>query len=241
MSLVNVHTHSFYDDLIEPGATILDLGANVGKFAGLMTDGYHCRCVALEPAPNAFDQIPTSASIDRHNVAVSGERGEVVLNLSTNSEANSLGKTADFDYHDAVRVQAVTLADALKLAGADRVALLKLDIEGSEIDVLGGAGPDLLRRFDQITAEFHDFCGITPRPVVRETVRKVRDAGFHVFYFDRDVYRYADVLFVNRRRMSSLRYAVEMARLWGPRVITSAWRRITRRNQAPPMQDSEAA
>ena len=129
----------------------------------------------------------------------------------------------------------------MKLAGADRVALLKLDIEGSEIDVLGGAGPDLLRRFDQITAEFHDFCGITPRPVVRETVRKVRDAGFHVFYFDRDVYRYADVLFVNRRRMSSLRYAVEMARLWGPRVVSSAWRRITGRNPAPPMKDSEAA
>ena len=227
MSLVNVYTHSFFDELIDPGGTILDLGANVGTFATLMTERYRCRCVAIEPAPNEFSQIPANDRIEPHRLAVCGERKEVVLNLTANSECNSLGKVPGHDYTDSVRVQAVTLDDALKLVAADRVSLLKLDIEGSEIDVLGTADPALLRRFDQITVEFHDVYDMTPRPVVRDTIRKVRDAGFHVFYFFRGPYRHVDVLFVNRLRMGTLRWAFEVARHWAPRIIRSAWRRIT--------------
>lgn len=227
MKLVNVYTHSFFDELIDPRGTVLDLGANVGRFATLMTERYPCRCVAIEPAPNEFKQIPSSSRIEAHNLAVSGEPGEVVLNLTANSECNSLGKVPGHNYTDSVRVQAVTLDGALELASADRVSLLKFDIEGSEIDVLGTAAPALLRRFDQITVEFHDGYDMTPEAVVRDTIRKVRDAGFHVFYFYRGPRRHVDVLFVNRLRMGTLRYAVEVVRHWTPRILPAVWRRMT--------------
>lgn len=227
MKLVNVYTHSFFDELIDPRGTVLDLGANVGKFATLMTERYPCRCVAIEPGPSEFSQIPSNDRIEAHRLAVCGERGEVVLNLTANSECNSLGKVPGHNYTHSVRVQAVTLGDALELAGTDRVSLLKLDIEGSEIDVLGTADPALLRRFDQITVEFHDLYDMTPEPVVRDTIRKVCNAGFHLFCFYRGPSRHVDVLFVNRLRMGTLRYAVEIARHWAPRIVLSAWRRIT--------------
>jgi FkbM family methyltransferase len=226
VSLVNVYTHSFFDDLIEPGGNVLDLGANVGKFATLITERYPCRCVAIEPAPNEFSQIPSNNRIQRHRLAVCGERGEVVLNLTANSECNSLGKVPGHDYTDSVRAQAVTLDDAFGLVATNRISLLKLDIEGSEIDILGTADGALLRRFDQITVEFHDAYDMTPKPIVRDTIRRVRDAGFHVFYFCRGPYRHVDVLFVNRRRMGTLRFALETARYWAPRIARSAWRRI---------------
>jgi FkbM family methyltransferase len=227
VSLVNVYTHSFFDDLIDPGGTVLDLGANVGNFAALITDRFPCRCVAIEPAPSEFSQIPSSDRIQPHKLAVCGKRGEVVLNLTANSECNSLGRVPGHDYTDSVRVQAVTLDDAFRLVATNRVSLLKLDIEGSEIDLLGTADAELLRRFDQITVEFHDAYDMTPRPVVRDTIRKVRDAGFRVFYFYRGVERHVDVLFVNRVRMGTMRWAVEIARYWAPRIVRSAWRRIT--------------
>jgi len=69
------------------------------------------------------------------------QTGEVVLNLTANSECNSLGKVPGHDYTDSVRVQAVTLDDALQLVSTNRVSLLKLDIEGSEIDILGTPTP----------------------------------------------------------------------------------------------------
>jgi FkbM family methyltransferase len=227
LRLVNVYTHSFFEELIGPHGTVLDLGANVGKFATLITERYPCRCVAVEPAPNEFRQIPSDARIQAHNLAVCGQPGEVVLNLTANSECNSLGKVPGHNYTDSVRVRAVTLDDALKLVSADQVSLLKLDIEGSEIDVLGTADPAVLRRFDQITVEFHDCYDMTPEPVVRDTIRKVRDAGFHVLCFYRGPRRHIDVLFVNRLRMGTLRYAVEIARHWAPRIVRAAWRRIT--------------
>lgn len=230
MALVNIHTHSFFDELIGPGATVLDVGANVGQFATAITDRYPCRCVAFEPAPDDFAQIPSNDRIEAHKLAVCGERGEVILNLAAISECNSLGMLPGFDYFGTVKVQAVTLEDALELAGAERIALLKLDIEGSEIGVLATADPKLLARFDQITAEFHDSCGVTPPSVVRETLRKVRKAGFHILYLDRGVRRHVDVLFVNRRHMGSLRCAVEMARYWMRRIVRSARRRVSGRN-----------
>jgi FkbM family methyltransferase len=226
VSLVNVYTHSFFDHLI-PGGTVLDLGANVGKFAALITNRYPCRCVAIEPAPNEFSQIPSNDRIETHQLAVSDKRGEVVLNLTANSECNSLGKVPGHDYTDSVRVQAVTLDDALRLVATNRVSLLKLDIEGSEIDILGTADAALLRRFDQITVEFHDAYDMTPEPIVRDTIRKVRDAGFRVFYNYRGPNRHVDVLFVNRLCMGALRWAFEMARHWAPRIVRSAGRRIT--------------
>jgi hypothetical protein len=49
-----------------------------------------------------------------------------------------------------------TLAEHIKKLPPGRAApILKMDIEGDEWSVLGGASPDLLARFDQITFELH--------------------------------------------------------------------------------------
>jgi FkbM family methyltransferase len=227
LSLVNVYTHSLFDDLIDSGGAVLDVGANVGKFATLITDLYPCRCVAIEPSPDQFSEIPSNDRIEAHQLAVCGDSGEVVLNLTSNSECNSLGKVPGHEYTNFVTVQAVTLDDAVRLVGTERVSLLKLDIEGSEIEILGTADAGLLRRFDQITVEFHDGYDMTPRAIVLDTIHKVRDAGFRVFCFQRGKPRHVDVLFVNRLRMGKMRWALEIARHWTPRFVRFAWRRVT--------------
>lgn len=230
MALAHVYTHSFFDDLLGPGATVIDLGGNIGQFARQMVDRYRCRCVVFEPSPEAFRQIAPSETIEPHNLAVCGAPGTIMLNLSSNSEANAIVRNAQYDLIGQVAVEAVTLADTLRLAGRDRAELLKLDIEGSEIEVLDQADPALLRRFDQITVEFHDFCDMTPEATVRATIARVCDAGFHAFYFDRHVYRHVDVLFVNRARMGKARVLIETAKFWLPRTLRSLGRRITGRN-----------
>ena len=131
MSLAHVYTHSFFDDLLGPNATVIDLGANIGQFARQMADRYRCRCVVFEPSPDAFTQIGASDAIEPHNLAVCAAPGTITLNLSSNSEANAVVRNAQYDLIGQVAVQAVTLADTLRLAGRDRAELLKLDIEGS--------------------------------------------------------------------------------------------------------------
>lgn len=223
--LVRIYTHSFFDDLLGRDPAIFDLGANVGQFTNAMISRYGGHSLALEPSPTEFGQIPESASVTKLQAAVTSEPGEVVLNLATNSEANSIGKAAGYDYVDQVKVEALTLQDVLSRSGHDRGQLLKLDIEGSEIEVLNSPR-EVLQRFDQITAEFHDFCDITPREIVERTIAKVRGDGFWVFLFDRHEFRHADVLFVNKRRMSAIRYAWETAKLWAPRMAAAAARKV---------------
>jgi len=57
---------------------------------------------------------------------------------------------------------------------------------------------------------------------VRDTIRKVRDAGFRVFYNNRGPNRHVDVLFVNRLCMGGIALGLEMARHWAPRIVRSA-------------------
>lgn len=222
--LVQVYTHSFFDDLLGNDPLIFDLGANVGQFTGAMIKRYGGHSLALEPSPAELGKIPESPCVTKLHAAVTASAGEVTLNLATNSEANSLGTTAGYDYVDQVKVEALTLEDVLRGSGHDRAQLLKLDIEGSEIEVLDSPG-EVLRRFDQITVEFHDFCDITPREIVERTIEKVRGDGFWVFLFDRQ-FPHADVLFVNKRCMGALRYTLETAKFWGPRLVAAAARRM---------------
>jgi FkbM family methyltransferase len=53
------------------------------------------------------------------------------------------------------KVNALTLEMFLRQNAISRVDLLKMDIEGSEIDVFEGATDEDLQRVDQFTIEFH--------------------------------------------------------------------------------------
>jgi FkbM family methyltransferase len=74
----------------------------------------------------------------------------------------------------AVRVPAVRLRDYL----ADPVDLLKLDIEGAEVDVVLDCG-DQLGHVEHLFVEYHGFTGKASRLV--ELLATIEEAGFSVF------------------------------------------------------------
>jgi hypothetical protein len=74
--------------------------------------------------------------------------------------------------HQAVR--AVTLQTALERCGS-RIALLKLDCEGAEADIIAAAGP-ALESIDRIVAEYHS--DLVPDVIPR--MRRALDGAFSV-------------------------------------------------------------
>jgi hypothetical protein len=90
----------------------------------------------------------------------------------------------------------VTLAEFRRLALADRVDLLKVDIEGAEIDLFSACDDDELRGVMQITVEFHDFIYRDLREPVLQIRNRMADIGFWVVPFSLDN---SDVLFINRK------------------------------------------
>lgn len=143
----------FFRSAVRPGATVVDVGANVGfhtvVLSQLVGPGGHVH--AFEPLPVTLELLRAnvwrhrSSNVVVHPRAASDRSGPVAMHIDP--EGRSGAQLAPAGTAPELVVDAVTLAEAL---GATRVDLLKLDVEGAEPLVLAGASeilaasPDLL-------------------------------------------------------------------------------------------------
>lgn len=139
---------------LKPGDTFLDCGANVGYFsvlAGALV-GPGGRVVAVEANPVTYDLL-------RRNLALNGFGTAVHCALTTSEGETELftpreggdvysslrkGGLVCGDDVETFRVAGRTLDEVVASLGLDRVDVLKIDIEGAELDVLRAA-PRLMR------------------------------------------------------------------------------------------------
>ncbi len=127
----------FIQQVVKPGMTVLDVGANVGVYtfaiASCLTS--HGQVHAFEPTAKCQALIQQtiasndlSSVVSLHPVAVGATLGKVSLQSRASSELNAVSQTAG-------DIQQLSL-DSLKLEAAD---LIKIDTEGMEVAVLQGA------------------------------------------------------------------------------------------------------
>ncbi len=137
---------------------IVDAGANFGAAAAWFLAHHpdadlHC----FEPQSENFRLLSANLggrpNVALHRAAVGAHAGTVALHLAAHGAEHSTVAGAAGAATEVV--PAVRLADYLATAGLDRVDLLKLDVEGSEIDALVGLGDDL-RRVGAIVGEVHE-------------------------------------------------------------------------------------
>ena len=147
-----------------PGDVVLDVGANIGLFAlHLVTLVPDVRVHCFEPGPRAHallrENLETNGLTGRvtpHAVAVFDHNGPVLLRRAERAGHRSLLGTTLVSPGEGDAVEAIDLAEVLRRSGAARVALLKLDVEGAEIEIVEGAGPEVWARIDRVVLEFHD-------------------------------------------------------------------------------------
>lgn len=166
-------TVPFYLRKIRPGDVVIDLGANIGKFAERFAKR-GATVYAFEPHPVAFaaltERLGGNPNVHCINKAVSSAAGEMKLYLRPDddsiaaTESSSLMAVKDnISTEHFVDVEVIRLVDFIKTLG--RVRFLKMDIEGAEYDVLG----DLLDNgmvgdIDFIVVETHERSpGLRPR------------------------------------------------------------------------------
>ncbi len=169
-----------------PGATIIDLGANVGVFTLWAANRYPAaRVLALEPSPRLFRFL--SMNIERNHLvnvtavqaACAGRRGEATLYGRGVEAMNSLYSRDNYgsSFHARESVTLVTLDDLFERFAVDRCALLKMDCEGAEYETLFNAGEETLHKIEKISMEYH--VGLNPNtPEQLET--HLRHHGFEV-------------------------------------------------------------
>ena len=170
----------------KPGDVIVDIGANVGVFtlwAARRSKG--ARIISVEP-------FPATARFLRENLArsgignvtvveacVGGAEREVVLRSRGPAAGNTIYE------HDAYGSQLEAIATC-KMTTLDRIfadhaidecALLKLDCEGAEYEILYAASEKTLRAIRNIAMEYHVGMNEHSPP---ELVQFLREHGFRV-------------------------------------------------------------
>jgi FkbM family methyltransferase len=131
--------------LLEPGDTLVDVGANVGLYTAALSRATHLfpgiRFVAFEPHPETFRRLRLTLdglAAELHNLAVSNCCG--VLEFSRGAGSATFGVRKDGHRFrlsgPAMRIAATTL-DQAALPGNSLV--IKLDVEDHEREVLEGA------------------------------------------------------------------------------------------------------
>jgi FkbM family methyltransferase len=152
------------DAPLQPGWTIVDVGAAIGDFtvhaARLCPGGV---VHAYEPLPENFRRLEEHvrlngvANVRAAQEAIASTPGTLTLytvtGLTGQHRTAGDGQSAS---EPAVRVPATTLSRAFADRGIARCDLLKIDCEGAEFEIVLGLEPAVLGRIARIVLEYHD-------------------------------------------------------------------------------------
>lgn len=184
---------------LRPNDVIIDVGANVGRFVetALAFQPY-AKIHAFEPIPDIFAEmvkkVGAYSNVYCHNYALGSKLGVQQINISQYHEASSfleLGHTLtagvrgiDFSYNTKISVEIETLSNFVLRHSIRRIKLLKLDVQGFELEVLKGAEAILpLVEYVYTEAQFQEL--YKNGPLYTDTFNFLSKFGFKLLRMSR--------------------------------------------------------
>ncbi|TZF87298.1 FkbM family methyltransferase [Cognatilysobacter lacus] len=150
--------------LMSDGGTFLDVGANFGLYTCTVAALPGVRCIAVDAAASALDKLQRNlalspdANVQVVTAALGDKRGivrietPVVDNLGTTRVASA----TSVDVPQSNFVAETTLDEVLRCVRADRIKLMKIDVEGYELTVFKGMDLNAPYRPEHILMEYSD-------------------------------------------------------------------------------------
>lgn len=200
-TFTEVFKEQVYRDLlshVKECRTVIDLGANIGLASLYFTAHYpHCKLLAVEPHPGTYQMLRmnlkdliSEARCQTLNAAVWGKEIMLVGESSDEPEHYSV-----FAMHEATSASSdelqtigLSMPGIIAESGFDTIDILKVDIEGAEVELFKG-DVSWLSRVRSIAIEFHansreasEFDGLMQQHGFR-----VIDSGSHTVLALRDL------------------------------------------------------
>jgi FkbM family methyltransferase len=152
---------------IDASEKLVDMGCNVGGFSEAWNYRFH-NILAIDAASYNVEQYKSRHSHTILHKAVSSKDGEIVKlkkymgNNDDDTNSGNFSITGFVNEHNKhgfrgdeyEEVETISLETILEMVGT--IGLLKIDIEGAEVDVLYQKD---LSKVNYITGEFHNFIG----------------------------------------------------------------------------------
>lgn len=143
--------HELYEtairELVQPGDTVLDLGANYGYYTILFSNvvGEKGQVHAFEPNQRTFTELSEhlslneSENVSAYNVAVSNQAKEETLFFLDESRARASLRMQNEHADHVQSTRCVALDSFFKEADLKRLTCMKIDVEGAELLCIEGA------------------------------------------------------------------------------------------------------
>ena len=148
--------------VLSGGSVVVDAGANIGVYSQFLS---HCvgstgAVHSFEPSPENFKRLQSAtrklANVRLSQAAVGERSGQSKLYLSAKLNVDHRTYTTAGDLRHAIPIEMVALDDYFK--PGQRVDLIKLDIQGYELNALRGANRILQENPDiQLLFEFWPY------------------------------------------------------------------------------------
>lgn len=172
--LKEIHVDKIYDPFFigKKDLVVVDCGANIGM-TSLYFSQYASKVVSVEPTDAHFQCLSKMVEFNElKNVtpvklAVGNRNGTQEFHHSKNSTMNSLSPLVN-DTGEKEIVETITLEDLFDQHGINQVDFLKIDVEGTEMDLI--CSESFARVADRIKAlsvEYHDWSGRNPGQLVQ--------------------------------------------------------------------------
>lgn len=165
--------------------TAIDIGAHTGEFTKSLTHRYpNCRIIMIEANPNCEPYLKL-LSKPYHLFAISDKAGYSDLYIE---KFNHIGTGASVykekthwyeeGKYETVRIETKTL-DSLNLFQGEEIDYIKLDVQGSELDVING-GVETLKRTNFISAELSLLEYNEKAPMIDVVVDRLYELDFRM-------------------------------------------------------------
>lgn len=147
-------------DSVENPRVIIDAGANIGLTSVYYASCYpECRILAIEPERSNFGLLSRNVALYPNvipiHAALASEPGRVVIDDPDQGAWSFRTRSAQHADPGSQRVDAVTIGQLMDEHGIERIDLLKMDIEGAEMDVMRHASA-WIDRVDAMVIELHE-------------------------------------------------------------------------------------
>lgn len=156
------------------GRTVVDCGAHIGVFSAWCAARGAARVLAIEPQPQNRAILERNAepwpAVNVIPYALGAAEGETQI-VWVSGGAHTVAPGQPNRMGPVWPVRQTTLPRLLAEVGVAHVDLLKLDMEGAEVETLLACGPDVLSSIDRIAMETHGtkthpWCVRDPREIV---------------------------------------------------------------------------
>jgi FkbM family methyltransferase len=189
--LKELYIDKIYDQFFagKKDLTILDLGANVGLFSFYVYP-FAKTIYAVEPSFEHFDTLNQMLMFNHMTDKVIPIQKAIALNdgkaeffLNTNTTAYSLSENMRSNGCGSEEVETIKLDTLFTQYEIDHVDFMKLDIEGTECEIVGSdTFEKVADKVENIVVEYHTWSGVNPSLLATA----LKDYGFTVYSIPTD-------------------------------------------------------